>query len=96
MNALMSAQYLEQILQTYSGQKILLLWDRAPWHHGSVIHRILEANLRLEIMLFLVAAPELNPQEHVWKATRRAISHNHNEPKLLGLADRFEKHLTAT
>lgn len=96
MNAVTSAKHLEQILQTYPTQNILLLWDRAPWHHGPAIRRILEANSRLELMLFPVAAPELNPQEHVWKATRRAVSHNHNEPKLLGLADRFEKHLTAT
>ena len=96
MNAVTSAKHLEQILQTYPTQNILLLWDRAPWHHGSAIRRILEANPRLELMIFPVAAPELNPQEHVWKATRRAVSHNHTEPKLRGLADRFEKHLTAT
>lgn len=96
MNAASSPKHLEQILQTYPSQNILLLWDRAPWHQGSAIRRILEANPRLEILRFPVAAPELNPQEHVWKATRRAVSHNHNEPKLLGLADRFEKHLTTT
>ena len=31
---------------------------------------VLAANPRLEIVQFPVAAPELNPQEHVWKATR--------------------------
>jgi transposase len=41
------------------------------------------------------AAPDLNPQEHVWKATRRAISHNHLTPRLPDLADRFEHHLTS-
>jgi hypothetical protein len=30
MNAVTSAQPLEQILQTYPTQNILLLWDRAP------------------------------------------------------------------
>ena len=96
MNAVSSAKHLEQILQTYPSQNILLLWDRAPWHRGAAIRRILEANPRLEVLRFPVAAPELNPQEQVWKATRRAVSHNHTEPKLLGLADRFEKHLTTT
>lgn len=96
MNAVTSAKHLEQILQTYPNQNILLLWDRAPWHRGAAIRRVLEANPRLEIMLFPVAAPELNPQEHVWKATRHATSHNHTEPKLPGLADRFENHLTTT
>jgi transposase len=96
MNAVNSAKHLEQILQAYPNQAILLFWDRAPWHQGPAIRRILEANPRLELVIFPVAAPELNPQEHVWKATRRAISHNHNEPKLLGLAEHFEKHLTTT
>ena len=96
MNAVSSATHLEQILQRYPNQNILVLWDRAPWHHGAAIRRVLEAHPRLELMIFPVAAPELNPQEHVWKATRRAVSHNHTEPKLLGLADRFEKHLTTT
>jgi len=96
MNAATSATHLEQILQAYPNQAILLLWDRAPWHHGSAIRRILDANPRLEVILFPVAAPELNPQEHVWKATRRAVSHNHNEPKLLRLAERFEQHLKTT
>jgi len=41
-----------------------------------------------------VAAPELNPQEHVWKAVRRAVSHNHTQRRLPELADRIENHLT--
>ena len=94
MNAETSALHLDQILQAYPQGSILLFWDRAPWHHGSAIRRVLEANPRLELIIFPVAAPKLNPQEHVWKATRHAVSHNHDEPKLLGLADRFEQHLT--
>lgn len=96
MNAAMSAAHLEQILQAYPKDSILLFWDRAPWHHGAPIQRVLAAHPRLELMNFPVAAPALNPQEQVWKATRRAVSHNHNEPKLLGLAERFEQHLTTT
>jgi transposase len=96
MNAATSAVHLEQILQAYPNQAILLLWDRAPWHHGSAIRRVVEAHPRLELLILPVAAPELNPQEHVWKATRRATSHNHNEPKLPGLAERFEQHLKTT
>jgi transposase len=96
MNAATSAQYLEQILQTYPKGLVLMLWDRAPWHHGAAIRRVLDAHPRLELLIFPVAAPELNPQEHVWKTTRRAISHNHTEPKLPGLAERFEHHLKTT
>jgi transposase len=96
MNAEVTAQYLELILEALPGVNILLLWDRAPWHFGQPVRDVLEANPRLEAMLFPVAAPDLNPQEHVWKAARRAISHNHMTPRLPELADKFESHLRST
>lgn len=96
MKAATTAAYLEQILQAIPDRPILLFWDRAPWHHGAPIRRVLDANPRLELMIFPVAAPELNPQEHVWKATRRKVSHNHGQPRLPELANRFEQHLQAT
>ena len=94
MNAEATAQHLLQILDAIPEQPILLFWDRAPWHSGPPIRDVLAANPRLEIMRFPVAAPELNPQEHVWKAVRRAVSHNHNLRHLSDLADQIEKHLT--
>lgn len=96
MNSAASAQHLAQILDSVPDVPIVVLWDRAPWHRGQPIRKVLSANPRLEIMYFPVAAPDLNPQEHIWKATRRAVSHNHLAPKLPELADRFERHLTAT
>ena len=44
---------------------------------------------RLEIIFFPTASPDLNPQEHVWKAVRKKVSHNHLEARLPELADRF-------
>ena len=76
--------------------RLLLLWDRAPWHYGPHITAILEANPRLVILRLPTAAPDLNPQEQVWKATRQAVSHNHASKKLDTLADDFETHLTTT
>lgn len=96
MNADYTAQHLQQVLDAIPDRPILLLWDRAPWHRGPPIRQVLADNPRLEIMLFPVAAPELNPQEQVWKATRQAVSHNHLEPRLPELANRFEDHLTST
>ena len=90
MNAAATARHLEQILQAIPEAPILLLWDHGPWHSGQPIQEVLAANPRLELMSFPVAAPDLNPQEHVWKATRRAISHNHTMPRLAELAGRFE------
>lgn len=96
MNAETSALFLEKILLAYPDEPVLLWWDRAPWHRGPKIKAILEANSRLEIIYFPPGAPDLNPQEHVWKATRRAISHNHSRKKLDTLADDFEDHLSTT
>ena len=96
MNSQASARHLEQILDSVPDVPILVLWDRAPWHRGQPISDVLSANPRLEIMYFPVAAPDLNPQEHIWKATHCAVSHNHLMPKLPELADRFECYLTTT
>lgn len=95
LNAQASAQHLNLILQAVPERPILLFWDRAPWHHGQPIRQLLQANPRLTIIEYPVAAPDLNPQEQVWKLTRRAISHNHTIPKLPDLADRFHQHLSA-
>lgn len=92
-NSEATARYLTQLLARFPDQPILLLWDRAPWHYGEAVGQVVAANARLEIMWFPVAAPELNPQEQVWKKTRRAVSHNHLVSKLPHLADDFENHL---
>ncbi len=95
-NSQVSAQHLELILATHPGVKIILFWDRATWHGGEPVRAVLAANPRLEIVKFPVAAPDLNPQELVWKAARRAVSHNHLMPKLAPLADAFEHYLKTT
>jgi transposase len=96
MNADVSALFLLRVLEAHSDQPILLFWDRAPWHRGQPVQQILEANPRLEIVYLPTAAPDLNPQEQVWKATRNAVSHNHRHAKLDQLADAFEEHLVST
>ena len=96
MNAEISAQYLEMILAANPTVPIVLLWDRAPWHRGKPIQKVLEDNPRLEIIFFPTASPDLNPQEHVWKAVRKQVSHNHLEARLPALADRFLNKLNAT
>ena len=96
MNSEATALYLEQILGSVPDVPILLLWDRGPWHFGQPVRDVLDANPRLETMLFPTASPELNPQEHVWKAARKAVSHNHLTLRLPDLADQFERHLCQT
>jgi transposase len=95
MNGTATVEHLTQVLAAYPDGPILLFLDRATWHKGALVREFLTANPRLELMYFPVAAPDLNPQEHVWKATRRAVSHNHARRRLPELADKFTAHLKA-
>ena len=96
MNSEVTALFLLKLLAAYPDQPILLLWDRAKWHLGAAVKTLLSDNQRLQILFFPPASPELNPQEHVWKATREAISHNHTLPNFATLADDFENHLESS
>jgi transposase len=89
MNAEVSAQHLEMLLEANPNVPIILFWDRAPWHRGKPIDKVLEENPRLEIIFFPTATPDLNPQEHVWKTVRKEVSHNHLEARLPELAESF-------
>jgi transposase len=96
MNAEVSAQYLEMTLEANPDVPIILLWDRAPWHRGKSIDKVLEENPRLEIIFIPPASPDLNPQEHVWKSVRKDVGHNHVEVRLPKLADRFLNKLNSS
>ena len=96
LNAQTTAEYLSDILTHYPDVPVLLLWDKAPWHQGPQIQAVLDANPRLELMRFPTASPDLNPQEHVWRATRRAVSHNHTQSRLPALACSFKEHLVSS
>ncbi len=91
-----TARHLQTLLAAYPDKPILLLWDRASWHGGAAVQAVLHAHPRLELLRLPTAAPDLNPQEQVWKATRWAISHNHDHLHFAPLAERFAQHLTAT
>ena len=55
MNAEVSAQYLEMILEKNPDVPIILFWDRAPWHHGRPINKVLQEYPRLEIIFFPIS-----------------------------------------
>jgi len=58
LNAEVSAQHLEMLLQTYPDVPMILFWDRAPWHRGKAIEQVLEEHPRLEIIFFPTASPD--------------------------------------
>jgi transposase len=96
MTAEVLAQFLQAILNEVENAPLVVFWDRAPWHRGEEITKILADNPRLQLIYFPTASPDLNPQEHVWKAARKAVSHNHDVASLPALADKFENFLKNT
>lgn len=95
MNNETTTIYLQHIASVYPDQPILLLWDRAPHHKGPAITTFLQANPRIEIMLFPAGAPDTNPQEHVWKDTRQHVCHAHSFDTLPQVMSAVEGHLTS-
>lgn len=71
-----AVKYLKKILAKYEDKKVLLLWDNAPWHRSEKMRAFLETCSNFKIIPFPPYAPDLNPQEHVWKAGRAQITHN--------------------
>jgi transposase len=91
-----TADFLRLLLLTFPTQPLLVLLDRAPWHHGSAIDLVLDENPRLTLVYFPPACPDLNPQEHVWEHARDAVGHNHEYACFSTLIDAFDTFLNET
>jgi len=76
-NSTTTCKVLEQLCREYQCKKIVLLWDNASWHRSQEVREWLAKTTH---NIFLIAfpryAPELNPQEHVWKEGRSKVTHN--------------------
>lgn len=76
-NSAETCKVLEQIGELYKGYKIVIIWDNAPWHKSALVKDFLTNTKHLFYLIsFPPYAPELNPQEHVWKAGRSQVTHN--------------------
>jgi transposase len=95
-NMYITASILKKIRKIYPTQKILLIWDQAGWHRGSVVQEFIKADGNIETLYFPTAAPEENPQEHVWKAGRSQISHNTFMQNIDVTTNKFTKYLNTT
>lgn len=67
---------LQRVRSIYPTQKIVLLWDNAGWHKGSVVSEFIKDDEKILVIPFPRYAPEENPQEHVWKSGRTQVTHN--------------------
>jgi transposase len=56
----------------------LILHDRGAQHKGAAVEEVVrEASGRLMLKAQPAYAPELNPQERIWKWLRRVVTHHH-------------------
>ncbi|MCL5076782.1 MAG: IS630 family transposase [Actinobacteria bacterium] len=90
-----TADILRKIRKLYPKQKILLLWDGAGWHRGSVAQEAL-VNYHIQAIHFPPYSPELNPQEHVWKQGRSEVTHNRFIPKIEPVTKELVDYLNTT
>jgi len=67
---------LKKIRSIYPSGKIVLFWDHAGWHKGSVVQDFIHKDEKIEVVHFPTYAPDENPQEHIWKAGRSQVTHN--------------------
>lgn len=75
-NMYTTTDILKEIRTLYPKQNMVLLWDNAGWHKGSVVQEFIKQDGNIETIHFPKYAPEENPQEHVWKRGRSEITHN--------------------
>lgn len=68
--------YLEQLLNHYPDQPILLIWDQAKFHTSQLVEEWLADHPRLTTMLLPKYAPDLNPIEDLWQVLKDRVAAN--------------------
>jgi transposase len=91
-----TVHFLRHVLACLPHRPLLLLLDRAPWHHGRPLRDLLDQEPRLELLYFPPACPDLNPQEHVWELARDAVGHRHDFTDFGRLCRAFRRFLNHT
>lgn len=89
-------EVLEKLRKVYPDKRIFLIWDKAPWHKGSVVQQFIKEDGKIQTFDFPRTAPEENPQEHVWKNGRSKVSHNRFIENIDETTDEFVKYLNTT
>jgi transposase len=81
-------RYLEKLKRHQRGRRLVLFFDGLPAHRAKVVCRWIEANKRwLTAHRFPAYAPEYNPAEYVWSATKTK-DHAHRCPPNLDALER--------
>jgi transposase len=90
-----TAEVLTEVRKLYPDNKLVIIWDNCGWHRGSKVTEWIETDGNTETIHFPPYTPQLNPQEHVWKAGRKAVTHNRFiGEKLEEMANTFKAYVT--
>lgn len=92
-NMYITAEVLDKLRALYPTQKLVLFWDNCGWHRGSKVTEWVETDGNTETIYFPPYTPDLNPQEHVWKAGRKAVTHNQYIQKIEDTAQQFKNYI---
>ncbi len=95
-NMYITYEVLGKLRKIYPEQKLLIFWDKSPWHKGSKAQQFIKEDGNIETFDFPRAAPEENPQEHVWKNGRSKITHNEFIDNIDEATDKFIAYLNKT
>jgi transposase len=79
---LQAVGFLRHLLRHLRGP-VVVVWDRLGVHRAQLVHRLCRRVPRLHLEFLPAYAPELNPDEGVWRLTKRHLA-NHCP------ADRFD------
>lgn len=95
-NMYITYDVLGELRKVYPTQKLFIVWDKAPWHKGSKAQQFIKEDGNIETFDFPRAAPDENPQEHVWKKGRGEVSHNCSIDDIDKTANKFVDYLNKT
>jgi transposase len=95
-NMYITSNVLRKLRKIYPTEKLLLIWDQAPWHRGSKAQEFIREDKNIQTIYFPRAAPEENPQEHVWKDGRSKTTHNKFIQNIDNATDEFVDYLNRT
>ena len=94
VNSSGTVKSLDEIGKAYPNKKIVILWDNAKWHQSTEVKEFLGATTyKFHLIQLPPYAPELNPQEHVWKAGRANVTHNRFIENIDSATDGFVTYL---
>ncbi len=86
---------LMEIQKEYKDKNLVIVWDNAKWHKGKELREQLRKGQLLQdihLINYPPYAPDMNPQEHIWKHGKEMIS-NQTFATFGELKEKFESEI---